>query len=349
MGLFDGAPDGTGSTADLAIELNIPVVLVVDVKGQAASAAAVIEGFVRHRDDIQVAAVIFNRVGGTGHRRSLEAACGYLKIPLLGFVPRDDQLTLPERHLGLVQAHEHHNLEVRLEAAADIIEAHVDTDRLREIAVSAMLGGIDPVSSPLPPLGQRIAVARDEAFAFAYPGVIEGWRTAGSDVQFFSPLADEAPGDTCDAVYLPGGYPELHAGSLSTGRRFLPGLRNAAARGAHIFGECGGYMVLGQQLTDANGDAHEMAGLLPLETSFAARQLHLGYRRVKTLNGTSFGPAGSMMRGHEFHYTKVIREDHSACAAFFDTWDARGEARGKTGLQDGNVAGSFIHLVDREN
>jgi cobyrinic acid a,c-diamide synthase len=347
MGLFDGAPDGTGSTADLAAELGAPIILVVDVKGQAASAAAVIEGFAAHRRDIRIAGVIFNRVGGAGHRRTLSAACNALGPALLGFVPRDERLTLPERHLGLVQAAEHDDLDARLEAAAEVIGDHVDCDALISLATPAAPTGPQSPSPPLPPLGQRIAVARDAAFAFIYAGVLEGWRDAGAEILPFSPLGDEAPAADCDAVYLPGGYPELYAGRLSGGARFLPGLRHAAGRGAMLFGECGGYMVLGKGLTDADGATHEMAGLLPLETSFAERQLHLGYRRVETLRATPFGAPGAVLRGHEFHYSRVVSEDHAACGALFNVRDARGEELGAAGLQAGGVAGSFIHLIDR--
>jgi len=350
MGLFDGAPDGTGSTADLAAELGVPVILVVDVKGQAASAIAVIEGFARHRDDVRIAGVIFNRVGGSGHRRTLSDACDPLGIPLFGFVPRDERLVLPERHLGLVQATEHGDLDARLDAAAAIIAENVDTEKLKSLAGQPVQNDAQP-SQPLPPLGQRIAVADDAAFTFLYPGVLEGWREAGAEILPFSPLADNGPSADCDAVYLPGGYPELHAEALANSRNFLPGLRQAASRGAFLFGECGGYMVLGQSLTDAGGTVHAMAGLLPLETSFAARKLHLGYRRVATLGETPFGEAGSVLKGHEFHYTRIMREDHAACAALFNATDARGEKNGdvtgRAGLQAGNVAGSFIHLVDR--
>jgi len=345
MGLFDGAPDGTGSTADLAAELGVPVILVVDVKGQAASAVAVIEGFARHRDDVGIAGVIFNRVGGGGHRQTLIEACAPTGIPLLGFVPRDERLVLPERHLGLVQATEHSDLGVRLDAAAEIIAEHVDTAHLQSLAGSPAQSDTDP-SRPLPPLGQRIAVADDAAFAFFYRSVLEGWQAAGAEILPFSPLADEAPAADCDAVYLPGGYPELHAEALANGENFLPGLRQAAAGGAFLFGECGGYMVLGQSLTDADGTAHAMAGLLPLETSFAMRKLHLGYRRVTTLGETPFGKPGSVLKGHEFHYTQILGEDHAACAALFSVTDARGEKIGKAGLQAANVAGSFVHLVD---
>ncbi len=181
MGLFDGATGGAGSTAELAARAGWPVVLVVDVGGQAASAAATVEGFARHRAGVDVAAAIFNRVGGAGHTRLLREAMAESAVPLLGCVPRDPGLVLPDRHLGLVQAAEHAELDAFLDDAADIVARHVDVDALRDLARPGRLPAPDGVTT-LPPLGQRIAVARDTAFAFAYPAALDGWRAAGAEL-----------------------------------------------------------------------------------------------------------------------------------------------------------------------
>lgn len=345
MGLFDGAPDGTGSTADLAALVGWPVVLVVDVRGQAASAAALIRGFADHREDVAVAGVIFNRVGGEGHAAMLRRACAGLGAPLLGFVPRRRDLALPERHLGLVQAGERPDLERFLDRAAREIGSAVDLDRLAAAARPARLA--PPEDAPLaawPPLGQRIAVAGDDAFAFVYPGVLAGWRAAGAEILPFSPLADEAPAEDADAVYLPGGYPELHAGRLAGNRRFLEGLRRAAARGAVVYGECGGYMVLAEALTDAADRAHAMAGLLPVETSFAEPSLHLGYREVALMAGGPLGERGQVLRGHEFHYAR--QTGGRGAPPLFSCRDALGRELGPAGAVHGRVMGSFLHLID---
>ncbi|MBM3599201.1 MAG: cobyrinate a,c-diamide synthase [Alphaproteobacteria bacterium] len=354
MGLFDGiGAGGMGSTADLALLTGWPVVLVVDVRGQAASAAATVAGFVRHRSALPVAGVIFNRVGGTSHARlvaeSVAAACPELTI--LGAVPRLPQLTLPERHLGLVQAREHADLGRFLDSAADHVASHVDTAALRRLTRPASLSCPnlpleDGAAAPLPPIGQRIAVASDDAFAFAYPAVLAGWRRAGAELIPFSPLADEAPDEAADAVYLPGGYPELHAGRLAAGSCFLPGLAAAAARGAALLGECGGYMVLGHGLIDPSGGRHAMAGLLPLETSLADRRLHLGYRHAILTATTGLGPAGARFRGHEFHYARAMTEGPGQ--PLFRVSDATGAHEASAGLVAGRIAGSFIHLIDRE-
>ena len=346
MGLFDGAAGGGGSTADLAALTGWPVVLVADVRGQGASAAAVVRGFATHRRDIELAGVVFNRVASAAHAEVLRAACeAASSVPVLGCIPRDSRLALAERHLGLVQAVEQDDIEQFLDAAADVVAAHVDGAALRGLARPARIAGESGEAVPLPPLGQRIAVARDAAFAFSYPWVLDGWRAAGAEISLFSPLDDESPDGAADAVYLPGGYPELYAGRLAGNRRFMAGLRAAAARGAAVYGECGGYMVLGRALVDGDGTRHRMAGLAPLETSFVERRLHLGYRQVVLARDGPLGRAGASYRGHEFHYGRPSGEDPSA--PLFDCADAAGRALPATGFAAGSVAGSFVHLIDR--
>ena len=212
MGLFDGARDGTGSTADLAARLGLPVVLVVDARGQGASVAALAEGFSGHRADVTVAGVILNRVASAAHERLLRDALDARSIAVLGAVPRDEALSLPSRHLGLVQACE--SGQPWLDKAAAVIAHAVDTEALAALARPLQATPTQP-GAAIPPLGQRIAVARDAAFGFCYDALMEDWQAAGAAVLPFSPLADEAPDPDADAVYLPGGYPELHAGRIA--------------------------------------------------------------------------------------------------------------------------------------
>jgi cobyrinic acid a,c-diamide synthase len=201
-----------------------------------------------------------------------------------------------------------------------------------------------PARPPLIRLGATIAVARDQAFAFAYDTVLEGWREQGAALSFFSPLAGEAPAPDADAIYLPGGYPELFAGAIARNRSFLAGLHQAAQRGAAIYGECGGYMVLGESLIDADGTGHAMAALLPIKTSFASRRLHLGYR-VATLDSDGpLGSRGQVFRGHEFHYATIVTEGEGA--PLFRLEDPDGAAIGSAGRVRGRVMGSFTHLID---
>jgi cobyrinic acid a,c-diamide synthase len=345
MGLHDGAGLGSvGSTADVAALLDLPVLLVVNAKGQGATAAAVVKGLAEYRPDVRIAGVVFNQVGGAVHRDILAAALEPLGIPALGFPPRLPALAMPERHLGLRQAGEIENLAAFLAAAADAVEPHLATDRLLQAAAPIAVTG-SGIGIGIPPLGQRIAVARDIAFAFAYPAQLAAWKRAGAALQFFSPLADEAPSSDADAVFLPGGYPELHAGKLAANARYREGLGVAAERGAAIYGECGGYMALGEALIDAAGVSHRMAGLLPVVTSFAKPTLHLGYRRARLAEAGPLGGAGTGFAGHEFHYTTAERE--AGEAKLFRVEDSRDNDLGLMGCRRGNVMGSYLHLIDR--
>ncbi len=333
MGLFDGAPPyGKGATADLARILDIPVVMILDVSHQAQSVAAVATGFA-NMADFNVAGLILNKVGSERHERMLRTALERTELAVLGAVYRDQDLHNPSRHLGLVQAHEREDLEAFLDLAAGVVERSVDVDTVMALA-ETMVEATENVPI-LPPPAQQIAIASDPAFAFAYPHLLEAWRSAGAEISLFSPLADEAPAKA-DLVILPGGYPELHAGRLAENSRFLNGLRTATS----IYGECGGYMVLGDGLIDADGNRHAMTGLLRLETSFAARKLHLGYRTLSPLGG----PWRMPLAAHEFHYATTLKADG---ATLFQAEDAEGVALPDLGLQSGRVSGSFAHVIDR--
>jgi cobyrinic acid a,c-diamide synthase len=346
MGLFDGvagAPGRTGSTADLAARLGLPVLLVLDVSGQSQTAAAVVRGLAGHDPGVRIAGVVLNRVGSERHRALVENAIDAVGIPVLGAVPRDAALAMPERHLGLVQAQEHGDLTARLDGLADTAQRHLDLDRIVAAAAPPTVAAAGH-SHALPPPGQRIAVAADAAFTFFYPHLRDGWRRTGAEIVAFSPLADESPPDDCDACWLPGGYPELHAGLLASARRFREGLaRFAATRPVH--GECGGYMVLGEGLEDAQGVRHEMAGLLRHATSFATRKLHLGYREARPLADGPLGPAASTVRGHEFHYATLISP--GADQPLLHLSDAQGRPLGAVGGRRGHVSGTFFHAIAR--
>ncbi|MFM2281457.1 MAG: hypothetical protein RLZZ444_3688 [Pseudomonadota bacterium] len=340
MGLYDGAADNSGSAASLARMLGLSVVLVVDCGRMSQSVGALVRGYASHWPDLQIAGVILNRVGSARHERMLRAGLEGIDLPILGILPQDRQMVLPERHLGLVQAGEIGGIETFMNHAADRVEAGIDLDRILQLSERPARPPVTPVRR-LPPLGGRIAVARDEAFAFSYPHLLDGWRMAGAEISFFSPLADETPDVFSDSVYLPGGYPELHASRLSQAGRFLTGVREKAESGAVIYGECGGYMVLGEELIDAEGQAWPMLGLLPLSTSFASRKRQLGYRRLEALAGPF---AGQKLMAHEFHYSTVARE--GAADRVYSAVDAEGTQLPDAGLALGNVSGSYMHLID---
>jgi cobyrinic acid a,c-diamide synthase len=345
MGLFDGAPGTSGrsgATAELAAHFGLPVVLVLDVSRQAQSAAALVRGFATHDPAVRIAGVILNRVASERLRVLVADAIEALGIPIFGAVPREAALVLPERHLGLVQAGEHADLGALMARLAAMANQHID---LNAILVAAEPLAITDGSSRAPamaPPGQRIALASDRAFTFVYPHLVNAWRGAGAEIIAFSPLADEAPPERADSCWLPGGYPELHAGALAAAGNFSSGLRRfAETRPVH--GECGGYMVLGEGLEDAAGKRHAMIGLLGHATSFAKRKLHLGYRAARLLADTVVGAKGAIVRGHEFHYASLI--EVGGDEPFAELSDAEGRALGKSGGRRGRVTGTFFHAI----
>jgi cobyrinic acid a,c-diamide synthase len=346
MGLFDGvggAATGEGAASAIARRFSIPVLLVLDVAGQAQSAAAMVHGFSTFDPALRIAGVILNRVGSERHRAMIEHAIRPLGIPLIGAFPRDQNLQLPERHLGLVQALEQPDLASRFAGLAALAKSCCDLDLLLDVAASlSVSAGAMP---SFPPPGQRIALAEDAAFAFVYPHLVQGWRSAGAEIVAFSPLADEAPPEECDSCWLPGGYPELHAEALANATHFKAGLLDfAATRPVH--GECGGFMVLGQTLIDAQGTPRAMTGLLSHATSFADRRLHLGYRTARLLQDGPLGGAGGAVRGHEYHYARLI--DPGSDAAFAELFDAEGRSLGPSGGRRGFVSGTFFHAIAPE-
>jgi cobyrinic acid a,c-diamide synthase len=345
MGLFDGVPGEagrTGASADVAAALGMPVLLVIDVSGQAQSAAAIVKGCGSYDERLKVGGVIVNRVGSERHRRLVGEAIEAIGVPIIGALPRNETIALKERHLGLVQAGETEALDARVDALADFIEAHVDCSRVLALAADLKLASSAARPTAVKPPGQRIALARDAAFSFVYPHLVQGWRAAGAEIVPFSPLADEPPPFHCDASWLPGGYPELHAGRLASAARFREGLRRfAETRPVH--GECGGYMALGQSLTDASGVSHPMAGLLGVETSFAKRRMTLGYRDARIASDCALGTVGSVLRGHEFHYATIVASGADDPFAFVR--DVYGAPEAPAGSRRGMVTGSFFHVI----
>ena len=336
MGLFDGPEGAAGSTADLTAALSLPIILVIDAAHQSQSIAAVVHGFSTFRSDVQIAGIILNRVASQRHETLLRQALSSQSIPVLGCIHRQTEMQWPSRHLGLVQAMENPSTEQFVAKAATIMAQAVDITSIATLA-SRVTAGTAP--KLLEPLGQRMAVARDAAFSFAYPHLLNGWRNQGCELKFFSPLADEPVPEAIDAIFLPGGYPELHAEKLSNSIKFLPSLRNTDAL---VYGECGGFMVLGKSLIDAQGFKHPMASLLPHSTSFQHRKLHLGYRRLIPLSG----PWQATLRGHEFHYSTL--EEPGDAEPLFRVEDASGRDLGMLGARRGKVMGSYAHVIAEE-
>jgi cobyrinic acid a,c-diamide synthase len=316
MGLFDGrGPGDEGSSAELAAALQLPVVLVVEASRQAGSVAALVNGFRHHRSDLTMAGVVLNGVSTARHQALLSDALAAIGMPVLGLLPRHPGLSLPSRHLGLLPAHELHNLEGTCAEWAALAERHLDLERLLPLLAPpssspsgspASSTGGDPIRWALGLEGEAaapepvtLAIAADAAFHFRYPEATELLEAMGVELQPWQPLADAPLPPDCQGVILPGGYPELHAPELAAARRSLADLRHAAAAGLPIYAECGGLLLLGQALEDPQGEAYRMAGLLP----FTARRgaLQLGYRQATPSHNGLVARCGEPVCGHEFH------------------------------------------------
>jgi cobyrinic acid a,c-diamide synthase len=345
MGLYDGVAtrgrSGFGSSAETAARMGWPVVLVVDVGGQAQSAAATALWFQAYNPDLPFAGVILNRCASPRHERLARLGMDQAGIKVLGVLPRRGDLALPERHLGLIQAVEHPDLDAAIEGYATFLRDHVDLEAIKAAALGGAVsgGGVWPT-----PPAQRIALAQDAAFSFTYPHLLKGWRDGGAEILPFSPLANEAPAADADLVWLPGGYPELHAGPLAAADQFWAGLR-AHAQTRPVHGECGGYMALGEALIDKQGERHQMAGLLGLVTSYEKRKFHLGYRRAVLESALPGHQAGAALRGHEFHYSTILEQPDAPLAQVFD---ADGNPVPETGSVRDHVTGTFFHLITAE-
>ncbi len=350
MGLFDGSIAGSGSTADIAGRFELPVLLVVNVSGQSDSVGAVVRGFMSHDKSIKIAGAVLNEVASVRHGDMCRAAVENTGCPVISVLPRESALTREHRHLGLLQASENTDLESFLDNAARWFEQNTDWPAFLSLFTPPRLHvGAQENDSGTTPLGRHISIASDVAFSFVYPHLLNCWRSKGTEVSFFSPLAGEAPAEGADAIYLPGGYPELHAATLSRQRGFFAAIRAAANRDVSIFGECGGYMVLGESLTDTEGHSHPMAGLLPLEFTIENPERRLGYRTATLQMPALAENAGTRFRAHEFHYASISRTEpySETLKPLFKIEDARGKYLGKAGHTKGSVSGSFVHLIDK--
>ncbi|MGO9016845.1 MAG: cobyrinate a,c-diamide synthase [Syntrophobacteraceae bacterium] len=358
MGLFDGYEGQTesGSSAEMAKWLEVPAVLVVDARSMARSVAALLYGFMQFDPALNFAGVIFNRIGGEAHLKYLKeavaAACP--EVAVLGGIPGEDRIRMPERHLGLVTADE-----IRLDAGwqktlAELMEKRLDIDLLLEKTRYSSQTRPHPLTSNLaglpgaaggsaPP--PEIAVARDAAFCFYYPDNLELLEKAGAQLRFFSPVSGETLPETCSGAYLGGGYPELFAKAISENARFLHSLRERAGLGMPIYAECGGLMTLGRFIDTIDGEKYNMAGILPFGTRMLPRRKALGYTEVVLRRQCLLGGPGRIIRGHEFHYSEIVEPESNSNFEFaYDLRRRKHEAARPEGYQAGSVLASYIHL-----
>ncbi len=345
MGLFDGS-DGKsedGSTAQMAKWLKLPVVLVVDARSMARSVAALVHGFKTFDPELKIPFVILNKVGSKRHLDYLKDALSEIKdLKVLGGIPREEEITIPSRHLGLVTSQEFLFDKERIRSLAAFIEKHLTLDLLLE-----SLEPIDTSEAVHMKAGKnrvRIGVARDKAFCFYYEENLRLLAAHGAELVEFSPLSSKRLPKDLDAIYIGGGYPEVFASTLAANNSLLKDIRAEAASGTPIYGECGGLMYLSKAIMDANGQRHEMCGLLPFEVRMLNRLKSLGYREARLVRDTFLGPAETRIRGHEFHYSEIVDPPLQGTRTLYDLTGRKGMISGDTGYVRGNVIASYIHL-----
>jgi len=359
MGLYDGKDplSNTGSTAEIALVTQTPVLLVVDVRSMARSAAAIVLGFQQLEPELNIAGVIVNRCGSAGHygivKKAIEQMCG---IPVVGWLKRDEELSIPERHLGLVPAIERGELEPLFQRAADVLLEGTDLDAIMAIAAGAPpldaweSMGTSEFSRPSEHLKTQqtseqrptIAVARDAAFNFYYPDNLELLEEAGARLTYFSPLAGDGIPDEADGIYLGGGFPEEFAADIASNRRFLAGLRESVRKNMPLFAECGGYMVLAETLTDRQGETHAMAGIVPADVQMQTKRAALGYREAHAVKSTFLMEQGEGVRGHEFHYSTMTYKEGVEIPFAYETKGLRGMKA--EGYAAGSVMAGYTHV-----
>ncbi len=343
MGLYDGAcgENESGSTAYLAKLLRIPVILVLDAWAASRSVGAFALGFKNFDPEVQLAGVILNGIGGPTHLDLIRPALAKCEIPLLGYLPRNSDLAIPERHLGLVPTEEGTTEAGLFDRLAAQAQESIELDKVEAIATGVTTPAGDDTIFPPEAVSPRtaIAVAQDHAFNFYYPDSLDLLKAWGAELAPFSPLSDKQLPRRIGGVYIGGGFPEFFAAELSENRSMLQSLRRAAQRGLPIYAECGGLMYLGETLDDLEGTVRTMARIIPVHSSMRESRLTLGYRTMKTLNDGPLMRSGETVRGHEFHLSSLKKVSEKAVPAY----EVLGQGR-QEGIRVKNVLASYIHV-----
>ena len=344
MGLYDGGQNGVSSTAELAKILKAPVILVINCRSMGDSAAALALGFKTYDKDVDFAGVILNCLGSATHEQMIRDAMQKLEIPVFGAIRRDDEMKMPERHLGLTPAGEKDTTE-KIAYIAEKIAAQVDLPGIIKIAQAAPAVSFTE-SEVLPEINKtvKIAVARDKAFSFYYAAGLDVLKSLGAQIEFFSPIADKKLPE-CDAVILGGGFPELFVDELSQNASMLESLRQADASGMPIYAECGGFMYLMQTIKDFDGKVWKMAGIIPAHAVMQRKLQTVGYVTAQAVGNNILMADGKTIHGHEFHFSvQENPDDDSTFPWAFVFTKNRTNAQYKAGYSRNNVLASYLHL-----
>ena len=360
MGLFDGY-DGrseAGSTAQMARWLGLDILLVVDARSMARSAGALVYGFTQFDPGCRFCGVVFNNVGSARHMEYLcHSLEGKVSLPVLGGLPKNPDLAIPDRHLGLVTAEDHGLSDKQVAALAEFIEENLDLDRLMEMLpaivvedpdheTESMEGDDQNSRFPVSDLKKvRIGVARDNAFCFYYPDNLEVFEENGAEIVFFSPVNDRELPANLDGIYLGGGYPELHAEKLSMNLSMRKNILAKCEDGMPVYAECGGFMYLCEKLISKHGDVYDMVGCFPFASRMKDRLTALGYREIRVSDTTPLGKKGLTARGHEFHYSCLVEEKITPeINTVYEATDRSGTERSCPGYLVNQCLGSYVHL-----
>ncbi len=349
MGLYDGfgATTEAGSTAEMAKWLGIPVVLVVDARSMVRSAAAMVQGYANFDPEVNVAAVICNRVGSIGHGSLLREALEHMpNVAFLGAIPRSDSVAIPQRHLGLWMATEDDLGETYIDCLATLVENHLDLDGVLSISATTSISSQPTshfISTNRANLPVRIGVARDNAFCFYYQENFDLLERYGAELVEFSPLQDNLP-DNIQGLYIGGGYPELYAEQLAANQLLIKSIRNFCNAGYPVYGECGGLMYLSQGIESLQGDRYSLVGIFPFWTRMS-RKLKLGYVQVSVDDSDSqlgFPFDNCTIRGHRFHYSEII-DGHEEILTCYQV-SGRERSSVREGYKIKNTLASYVHL-----
>ena len=353
MGIFDGfsGRDETGSTAQMAKWLNLPTIIVIDARSMARSAAAVALGFSMFDPELPLKGIIFNRVGSKKHAQMINDAVSFLPdLPVLGYLPREKGLEIPSRHLGLVTDEDFSADKNHIERLANWIEDNIEIEKLLKNKEPRFPCIINVIENKGPHQRKiRIGIARDEAFCFYYPENLRLLKEAGAELIPFSPLRDNRLPEGIKGLILGGGYPELHCKALSRNRELTGEIKEFGMSGRPVYAECGGFMYLVKEICDLKGDSYPMVGIFPMKAEMVTGLHALGYREIITRKQSMLGPAGTKIRGHEFHYSRIKPAQGDAKrAGFYDFLysmiDRMAVHNTKEGFIRENVLGSYIHL-----
>jgi len=344
MGLFDGIGSSSkGSTAELSKVLDLPIVLIVDARGKAASLAALIKGFKEHDKELKIAGVVLNNVQSSRHKEILLEVLNQINIKSLGFLPPCEELYLPSRHLGLAPVHEILDLEIKVKKWASIAKDYLDIESFKKLLLSPKSkdNKINYLQNRDSRLVHPIAIAEDEAFHFKYQETKELLENNGMPTITWKPLENQQIPIDARGLIIPGGFPEQHAKQLSSSKISLESIKIFAKK-FPVYAECGGMMLLGESIFDLEGNEHSMAGILPFKAKKG--NLKIGYREVISKNQSPITATGNKLIGHEFHRWELINEKHSSLIK--PLWDAKGWniAIENEGFCNHLIHASWIHL-----